>query len=381
MSVCAINGPEVAARADERHMAHAIRIARRALGATAENPAVGCVIVKDDVVIGTGVTAPGGRPHAETEALAMAGEKAQGATAYVTLEPCSHHGRTPPCTEALADAGIKRVVVAMRDADPRVKGQGLEALAARGVEVVHGVLREEARHVLRGFLSRIERGRPHVMLKLAVSADGMIAAAPGRPTAITGKQALARAHLMRAEADAILVGVGTIAADDPALTCRLPGLQERSPLRVVLDSAMRTTADAQVVKTAHEAPTVIFTTPAGRAPALALKERAPAVDIVPAPADERGRVALPAVLKKLAERGVNRLMVEGGAQAARAFVEAELVDEVALFTAPDKTLGDGGVPALAGLALDVLREPPFHLIEQATLGPDTLHRYERADDK
>ncbi|HHN66877.1 MAG TPA: RibD family protein, partial [Thermopetrobacter sp.] len=153
------------------------------------------------------------------------------------------------------------------------------------------------------------------------------------------------------------------------------------PLRVVLDSAMRTTADAQVVKTAHEAPTVIFTTPAGRAPALALKERAPAVDIVPAPADERGRVALPAVLKKLAERGVNRLMVEGGAQAARAFVEAELVDEVALFTAPDKTLGDGGVPALAGLALDVLREPPFHLIEQATLGPDTLHRYERADDK
>ncbi|MGI9414580.1 MAG: bifunctional diaminohydroxyphosphoribosylaminopyrimidine deaminase/5-amino-6-(5-phosphoribosylamino)uracil reductase RibD, partial [Hyphomicrobiales bacterium] len=218
---------------DERFMRIALSLGRRNLGHTGENPSVGCVIVAGEGarahVVGRGWTAPGGRPHAETLALGRAGALAAGATAYVTLEPCAHHGKTPPCAEALADAGIARAVVATGDPDARVAGRGIEQLRAAGITVDACVLADQARRDLAGFLSRIERGRPEVTLKLAVSADGKIAAAPGKTTAITGAQARSRGHLIRAQSDAILVGRGTVVADDPSLTCRLPGMEDRSP--------------------------------------------------------------------------------------------------------------------------------------------------------
>ena len=366
--------------ADVRHMSHAVRLSRRALGDTAENPPVGCVIVNDGMPVGVGWTCCGGRPHAETMALQMAGEKARGATAYVTLEPCAHHGRTPPCAEALAEAGIGRVVAAVKDPDARVCGRGLAMLNDAGARVEVGLLAGEARRVLAGFLSRVERGRPWVLLKLALSADGKIAARPGEATAITGERARARAHVMRAQADAILVGVDTVIADDPMLTCRLPGLEGRSPLRVVLDSRMRIDEGARLLNTPRDAPTWIFTTVAGRERALAMQGRHPHVRIIPVEHDAAGRVRLAAVMEKLAGEGVNRLMVEGGARVARAFVEASLVDEAAIFTAPGVRLGEQGVDALAGLDMDALTGAAFRMVEETALGPDMLRVYERADD-
>ncbi len=364
-------------REDRRHMAHALRLARRALGTTAENPPVGCVIVREGAPVGLGWTQPGGRPHAEVGALRMAWERATGATAYVTLEPCAHQGRTPPCAKALLAAGVSRVVVAMSDPDPRVSGKGLAILREGGVAVRAGLMEADARRVMSGYLSRLERGRPHVLLKLAVSADGMIAARPGEAMAITGARARARAHLMRAQADAILVGAETVIADDPMLTCRLPGLEERSPVRVVADSRMRIPPDALLPATAGETPTWIFTTLAGRERALRLRERNRDVRIIPVAHDAGGRVSLPAMLARLAEEGINRLMVEGGARLARAFVEAGLVDEAAIFTAPERRLGAEGVKALAGLPLERLTAEPFSQTEETPLGPDILRVYER----
>ncbi len=362
---------------DEHWMVHAIRLSRRALGNTAENPPVGCVIVRDGIPVGLGWTASGGRPHAETQALAMAGDAARGATAYVTLEPCAHHGRTPPCADALTHAGIRRVVVAVRDPDPRVSGKGLDRLETAGINVHTGLMEREARRVLAGFLSRIERGRPHVLLKLAVSADGKIAAEPGRPTAITGPGALARAHLMRARSDAILVGAGTVKADDPSLTCRLPGLEDRSPVRVVLDDDLSIPEDCRLVATADRVPTWIFTTLVARGRALEFQKAHPHVRIVPVAHDEAGHVSPGAVLERLAEEGINRLMVEGGAQVARSFTECGLVDEAAIFTAPEKVLGEGAVEALAGLPLGTLTGGDMELVEETPLGPDVLRVYER----
>ncbi len=374
-----MSGNENATAGDERWMAHAVRLSLRALGNTAENPPVGCVIVRDGMPVGLGWTAPGGRPHAETQALAMAGEAARGATVHVTLEPCAHHGRTPPCADALVEAGVARVVVAVRDPDPRVSGRGLERLREAGIEVVTGVMEKEARRVLAGFLSRIVRGRPHVLLKLAVSADGKIAAEPGVPTAITGPEALARAHLMRARSDAILVGVGTVKADDPSLTCRLPGMEDLSPVRVVLDGGLTLPPACRLVATAEEVPTWIFTTLAARDRALEFQREHPHVRIIPVAHDDKGRVSVEAVLKRLAEEGINRLMVEGGAQVARSFVERGLPDEAAIFTAPERTLGEGGQDALAGLPPEALTGG-MELVEETPLGRDVLRVYERRND-
>ncbi len=358
------------------HMDHAVRISRRALGDTAENPPVGCVIVKEGRVAGTGHTGCGGRPHAETQALAMAGAAARGADVYVTLEPCAHHGRTPPCAEALAEAGVARVFIAMKDPDARVAGRGIEVLKRAGIEVHVGLLAERAEEVLAGYLARKRRGRPRVTLKLAVSRDGFIAARPGVPTAITGELARRRAHLMRAQADAILVGVQTVIADDPLLTCRLPGLARRSPVRVVLDSRLRIPKGARLLQTPQAAPTWIATTMAGRAQARAIVADVPHVRILALPHDAKGRVDLPALVKRLAEEGISNLLVEGGAEVARSFVEADLVDAVALFVARDRVLG-GGVPALAGLPLARITEVPFALREELPLGSDILRLYER----
>jgi diaminohydroxyphosphoribosylaminopyrimidine deaminase / 5-amino-6-(5-phosphoribosylamino)uracil reductase len=242
---------------DERFMAAAIRLSRHHTGQTSTNPSVGCLIVKDGVVLSSAVTAVGGRPHAETQALALAGEAARGATAYVTLEPCSHYGRTPPCANALVAAGIARVVVCLNDPDPRVSGRGLSILRDAGITVDTGVLEDEGRKALRGYLMRQTKARPHVTLKLAVSKDGMIGRQGAGQVAITGPLSRAQVHVLRAEMDAILVGIGTAIADDPELNVRLPGLEDRSPIRIVLDRHLRLPLTSKLVKTARDVPVIV----------------------------------------------------------------------------------------------------------------------------
>ena len=321
--------------ADSRWMDHALRLGRRALGTTAENPNVGCVIVKDGRLLGVGWTQPGGRPHAETQALAMAGEAARGATAYVTLEPCAHHGRTPPCAEALVKAGIVLVVTAIEDPDPRVSGAGHAILRAADIAVECGLGTDEARRDLGGFLTRIIKKRPQVFLKLALSADGKIAAAAGQRTAITGAETKARVHLLRAQCDAILVGMETVLADDPELTCRLPGLEERTPLPFVMSSKRDLPPDSHLARRGAEV--------------------------------LRGTVR--EVLADLGSRGINRLMVEGGAAIARSFLDAGVVDEIQLFCSPS-VIGPQGVEGLTMAALQ-----PFAVREEERLGSDTLTVY------
>jgi diaminohydroxyphosphoribosylaminopyrimidine deaminase/5-amino-6-(5-phosphoribosylamino)uracil reductase len=330
---------------DRRHMDHALSLAGRGLGNVWPNPAVGCVIVRDGVVVGRGWTQPGGRPHAETEALARAGDRARGATAYVSLEPCAHHGRTPPCADALIASGIARAVVALEDPDPRVAGRGSARLEAAGIAVTRGVREAEARRLNAGFLSRIQRGRPLVTLKSAVSLDGMVATATGASQWITGPQARARGHLLRAEHDAILVGRGTVVQDDPRLDCRLAGLAGRSPVRVVLDSALRLAATSRLVESARSAPLwAICRAPAeaGRRDALIAR----GAEVIEAASDGDGRVDAADALRRLAQRGITRVLAEAGPRLAASLLRAGLVDRLALFRAPLLIGGDGA--AFAG---------------------------------
>lgn len=347
-------------------MQRALRLGRRALGTTAENPPVGCVIARQDRIVGLGWTQPGGRPHAETQALAMAGAKAAGATAYVTLEPCAHHGRTAPCAEALRAAGIVRVVTAIEDPDPRVAGGGHALLRAAGIELTTGVCAEEARHGLAGFLSRLVKRRPQVVLKLAVSADGKIAAGPRRRTAITGEEVCARVHLLRAQCDAVLVGLSTVLIDDPELTCRLPGLEPRSPIRIVADSRLSIPPQARLVRSATHIPLWLLATRKG--------EAEPGVTIIDCRDTADGWVDFAYALERLAERGINRLLVEGGAHIARSFLETDLVDEIQLFTAP-RAIGPQGIDALAGLPLSLVTGR-WPALREERLGPDRLTVYE-----
>jgi diaminohydroxyphosphoribosylaminopyrimidine deaminase/5-amino-6-(5-phosphoribosylamino)uracil reductase len=361
---------------DERFMRAALALGRRGMGTTAPNPAVGCVVVQgrgeDARVVGRGWTARGGRPHAETVALARVGAAARGATAYVSLEPCSHHGGTPPCVDALVEAGVARVVTSIDDPDPRVAGRGHQRLREAGIAVTTGVLAEEARKAHAGFLSRITRGRPHVILKLAISSDGKIAAAgQPAPNLITGPQARARGHLIRARADAIMVGMGTVRADDPELTCRLPGLEDRSPIRVVLGTGDRLPAGCRLLETLAASPVWLFTTAAGEGAAADVR-------VEGLPAGPSGGVDLVATLGRLAALGVNTLMVEGGARLAGALVEADLVDEAMLFMAP-KPIGTGGLDALGHRPLgDITDTPRFRACGEMALGHDRLIAYERA---
>ena len=366
--------PVIDAAVDQRFMALALALGRRGLGNTWPNPAVGAVVVKDGVLLGRGWTQPGGRPHAETEALKQAGRAARGATLYATLEPCSHQGKTPPCTDAIIRAGIARVVSAMDDPNPEVAGQGLAKLRERKIAVKSGLGGEAAKRAHVGHVTRMKQGRPHVMLKLATSADGKIGAAGRKPVAITGPEARERVFQMRAMSDAILVGIGTVFADDPALTCRLPGMMERSPVRVLLDARLRVPISTGIVGTAHDAPTWIF----GDTKASAMGEevlRAKGVEVFRVDAAE-GRLNLTAILKILAERGITRLMVEGGSTVAAAFVKADLVDEVMLFKAP-KEIGADGVDALDKLPLTALTSR-LKLLSTEQVGADILELYERA---
>jgi diaminohydroxyphosphoribosylaminopyrimidine deaminase / 5-amino-6-(5-phosphoribosylamino)uracil reductase len=361
------------ARSDARWMEHALRLGRRTLGATGANPAVGCVIVADGRLVGAGWTAIGGRPHAETGAIVMAGDAARGATAYVTLEPCSHHGRTRPCADALVAAGLARVVTSLEDPDPRVAGRGLAALKAAGIAVETGLLAEQARRDLAGYLSRNINKRPHVVLKLAVSSDGKIAATAGAPTAITGEAARNWVHAVRAESDAILVGISTVLADDPELTCRLPGLEDRSPVRVVSDSRASLPPHSRLARSAGTVPVWLLTL-AGEA--RGLTERG--VVLIGCAATGEGKVDLADALHRLAGRGINRVLAEGGARMARALIEADLVDEVYLLGA-SKELGAAGLNALAGLPLSTITDSDgFRLAGKECLGEDLLSVYERA---
>ena len=250
-------GEGIAQAEDERFMAAAIRLSRWHTGQTSTNPSVGCLIVRDGAIVGRAVTALGGRPHAEPQALAEAGELARGATAYVTLEPCSHHGKTPPCAEALIAHGVGRVVISVSDPDVRVSGRGIAMLQAAGIEVTSGVLEEEGRQSLAGYLTRQTKNRPYVTLKLAVSADGMIGRAGVGQVAITGSEARAQVQALRAETDAILVGIGTAISDDPLLTVRTPGLEAQSPVRIVLDPMLALPLTSKLVETAREVPVIV----------------------------------------------------------------------------------------------------------------------------
>jgi diaminohydroxyphosphoribosylaminopyrimidine deaminase / 5-amino-6-(5-phosphoribosylamino)uracil reductase len=356
--------------ADAMHLAAAFALGRRNLGDTWPNPAVGAVILDaEGRVAGRGWTQAGGRPHAETEALRRAGELAKGGTLYVTLEPCSHQGKTPPCADAVVAAGIRRVVVPIEDSNPLVAGKGIARLRAAGIEVVLGPGAERARREHAGHICRIRRGRPHVQLKLALSADGKVGLKGRRPAAITGEAALGHAHLMRAEADAIAVGIGTVLSDDPQLTCRLPGMEQRSPIRIAVDARLRIPLDAALVRSASDTPTWILA--AEDAPADAeLRLRDAGVEVLRVPAAERGLLDMEAALSLLAARGLTRLLVEGGPILAASMLDARLVDEVTLFESP-VTLGHDAIPAVDGRDLRRMLEPAdWTVVVQRMLGPD-----------
>jgi len=364
--------------ADLRFMQLAFTLGRRGQGRTWPNPAVGAVVVNDGIIVGRGWTQAGGRPHAEPEALRRAGAAARGATLYVTLEPCSHFGRSPPCADAVIAASIARVVSAVEDPNPEVGGQGHARLRAAGIAVDVGLCAEEAARDHAGHFRRIRDHRPQVLLKLAVSADDKIGAAGRMTVAITGEAARTRVHMLRAQCDAILVGIGTVLADDPVLTCRLPGMEARSPVRVVLDRALRLPGTSKMVHSARQTPLWVMTSDFAEAPA-AMKLGAAGAQVVRVAATaQHPGLDLPAVLHALSDKGITRLMVEGGSRVASSFVASGLVDEVWLLRGPEN-IGTDGIPALDALPLSALTESPtFKTRGSESLGKDTLTIYERA---
>lgn len=354
---------------DERFMAAAVRYSCHNLGLTGTNPSVATLIVKDGVIVGRGITARGGRPHAEAQALAEAGANARGATAYVTLEPCAHHGRTPPCAEALVSAGVARVVGAVEDPDDRVAGRGYAILQSAGIEVMRGVGATDALSVLGHYLGRADTKRAQVTLKLAVSADGKIGFTDRPQEAVTGAIAKAQSHILRAQHDAILIGSATARIDNPSLTCRLPGLQQRSPVRIVLDSKASLAPQSALVQSAVQTPVWLVTTAPESENALRLKEAG--VRII-AGAEYDGRIALPELMDDLAALGLTSILVEGGAAIAHSFLHEKLVNRIALFES-SRTLGEGAVaaPLVPGHT-----PQGFVLTRTDALGEDTLHLFE-----
>ena len=363
--------------ADIAFMRIALRLARRGLGRVWPNPAVGCVIVSGGRIAGRGWTQPGGRPHAETEALRRAGERARGATAYVTLEPCAHQGVTPPCAKALIDSGIARAVVAAGDPDPRVDGGGIRMLRGAGIEVTADVCRAEAEEINAGFFNRIRGNRPYVTLKTATTLDGRIATRTGASRWITGEEARRAGHMLRATHDAILVGAGTAVHDNPTLSCRIPGLEDRSPVRVVMDGRMRLPLTHALVATARETPTwmvILANTVSGQPDRRAAYEAAGVV-VLAVDADDDGNPDLTGTLGLLAGKGITRLLIEGGGRIASAFLAAGQIDEVVWFRAPC-VIGGDGVPSFAGFGVDRLS----HAVRGArmsieTVGSDIVERY------
>ncbi|AYM56889.1 bifunctional diaminohydroxyphosphoribosylaminopyrimidine deaminase/5-amino-6-(5-phosphoribosylamino)uracil reductase RibD [Agrobacterium fabrum] len=406
---------------DEKFMARAIEVSLRHQGQTLTNPSVGCVLVKDGQIIAEAVTAIGGRPHAERQALEIAGEAARGATAYVTLEPCSHWGKTPPCANALVEYGVARVVVAVDDPDERVAGRGYTILRDAGIVVETGLLRDEGKRALAGYLTRQVKKRPHVILKLAVSADGMIGREGEGQVAITGAESRRVVHELRARCDGILVGVRTAIADDPELTVRIAGMERRSPVRIVLDRQFELPLMSKLVGSAREVPVIVAALPPSALPGIspsrveigeALSARSnfepvshsPAVDvgqdsapsIPPLEGEMPGRAeggnpnlrrqlltdagvqileasTLENLLHILAESGMSELLVEGGAFAAKSFLEAGLVDRIMLFESP-VVIGEGGIETPLRRA-DITGD--YALVSETAYGPDRCFDYER----
>jgi len=360
---------------DIAHMRSALALAQRGLGSTWPNPSVGCVIVRNGRVVGRGFTQPGGRPHAERVALAMAGEQARGATAYVTLEPCCHHGRSSPCTDALIAAGVARVVAATGDPDPRVNGAGLAQLRAAGIAVQTGLLQAEADETLLGFHSRITRGRPMVTLKLASTLDGRIATSGGESQWITGNEARRMAHAMRGRHDAVMVGVGTVLADDPDLTCRIAGFRSSPVVRIVADSNLRTPLQSRLAQTAGQSPVWILR----RNGADTSRDRdfhELGIRLFDLPATPAG-LDLTAALRQLGDAGLTRILVEGGGLIAAAMLRAGLVDRIAWFHAP-AIMGGDGWPAVQAFGIDRLAAMP-RFVRHCTIaaGHDMLSVYAR----
>lgn len=354
---------------DPDHMAHALRLAGRGLGNTWPNPAVGCILVKDGTIVGRGWTQAGGRPHAEVRALQQAGALAQGATAYVTLEPCAHHGHTPPCAEALIAAKVARVVSALTDPDPRVSGKGHAMLRAAGIAVTEGVLGPEATQLNAGFLKRVTQGLPFVTLKLAASLDGRIATATGESRWITGPEARRKVHGLRLTHDAVMVGSGTALADDPDLTVRDMGTQ-RQPVRIVLDRRLKHSPDSRLGQTARTSPVWLLHSPA--APDAARKAWETTGATLIETTEVNGQLDLQAALQTLASKGLTRILSEGGSTLAAGLIKAGLVDDLALFTA-GKVLGGDGTPALAALGVAALSDAPqLTLRQQQTIGQDSF---------
>ncbi|SOC93201.1 diaminohydroxyphosphoribosylaminopyrimidine deaminase [Rhizobium sp. AN5] len=369
---------------DEKFMARAIEVSLRHQGQTQTNPSVGCVLVKDGKIIAEAVTAIGGRPHAERQALEIAGEAARGATAYVTLEPCSHWGKTPPCANALVEYGVARVVVAVDDPDERVSGRGYSILREAGIVVETGLLREQGKRALAGYLTRQVKKRPHVILKLAISADGMIGRQGEGQVAITGPQARHAVHELRARCDCILVGIRTAIADDPELTVRIAGLEDRSPVRIVLDRKFELPLTSKLVDSAREVPVIVAAlSPSALPGILPSRGEMPGrseggshdrrqqltdagVEILQAPTLEN-------LLHILAERGMSELLVEGGAFAAKSFLEADLVDRIMLFESP-VVVGEGGIETPLSRA-DIPGD--YVLVSETAYGPDRCFDYER----
>lgn len=360
----------VDAEEDARFMRRALELAERGRGLTSPNPMVGAVVVRDGEIVGEGFHERAGSAHAEVVALAAAGARSRDATLYVTLEPCVHQGRTPPCAPAVIAAGIRRVVAALVDPNPRVSGRGLATLRAAGVEVAGLTLADAAERQNRTFVSAMRLGRPHVTLKAAMTLDGRIADVRGESKWITGPDARAIAHRLRSEADAILVGVGTVLRDDPALTVRLDRPWPREPYRVVLDSAARTPADARVISAGTPARTLVVTGEhAPRERVAALTSRGAGVVSVASP---DGRVDLGAALAVLAGLEVRAVLVEGGGEIHGAFLDAGLVDRVAIFIAPRLLGGRGATPAIGGAGLHLASAPHLKGFEVTHVGPDLL---------
>ncbi len=372
--------------ADLHFMKIALAMARRGLGTTAPNPSVGAVIVDDGGgLLGRGWTQPGGRPHAEVEALARAGTKARGATLYVTLEPCSHTGKSPPCADAVIKAGIKRVVCALGDPDTRVAGRGFAKLRAAGIEVVENVLGDEAHWLTLGHISRVTKNRPFVQLKIATDADGLIAAGDGAPVWVTGEEARARGHLLRAQADAILVGIGTALVDDPSLDCRLPGVGAQSPKVFVLDRKLRLPLLSKLVEQAKKREIAIVVSfggcesqeEAGRIEKLMSKN----VQIWDEPTTKER--FLPDLLRDMVNHGndVTRLLVEGGPHVWRSFLEAGVIDEIVHFRGAG-TVGDGGLLPFVDKGLErVEQDKRFEMVDRRSVGSDKVFIYRNTNIK
>ncbi|WP_294622821.1 bifunctional diaminohydroxyphosphoribosylaminopyrimidine deaminase/5-amino-6-(5-phosphoribosylamino)uracil reductase RibD [uncultured Roseovarius sp.] len=359
---------------DARFMALALSLGRRGQGQCWPNPAVGCVIVREGRIVGRGWTAPGGRPHAEAVALAQAGAAARGATAYVTLEPCAHHGQTPPCAEALVSAGVARVVSCLTDHDPRVAGKGFDILRAAGITVETGVLAEEAARDLGGFLSKAAGGPPHVTLKLATSFDGRIATATGHSQWITGNAARRAVHGMRARHDAVMVGAGTARADDPMLTVRDMGAM-RQPVRVVVSRRLDIPLMSQLARTAKDVPVWLCHGPDAD-PALIEAWQGVGAELIAC--DLVGRqLDMASVLESLGAIGLTRVFCEGGGALAASLLAGNFVDELVGFTA-GLAIGAEGLPGIGALGLERLDEARrFELIETCDIDGDVMHRWAR----